>query len=118
MCGGSSHQAFNHLPSNKHCCPEGQVFVEEICGNLRAPIDQDVWVAPTPFSDYVQGTFTVFNSGNTPFLISANGVLPATTVPPGNTVSLSVNNPTRFTVTLDNGDKGEYCIKLYKRLFV
>ncbi|WP_077619557.1 S-Ena type endospore appendage [Bacillus sinesaloumensis] len=102
--------------SNKSfCCPESKVLTEEICGVLDGPIDQVVWTAPSP-SDYFQGTFTVTNTGPTSFIFSVNGVV--YTVPPGNTVSVSVNNPANFIVTLVEGDTGKYCITLYKRFFV
>lgn len=97
------------------CCPESKVLTEEVCGNLRGPIDQIVWTAPTS-SDYFQGTFTVTNTGATPFIFSVNGVV--YTVPAGNTVSASVNNPTNFIVTLDANESGQFCITLYKRFFV
>lgn len=97
------------------CCPESKVLTEEICGVLQGPIDQVIWTAPSP-SDYFQGTFTVTNTGNTPFIFSVNGTV--FTVPAGNTVSVSVNNPTIFIVTLDAGETGKFCITLYKRFFV
>ncbi|MEH7304366.1 S-Ena type endospore appendage [Neobacillus drentensis] len=107
MCG-------SHKNKTSFCCPEAQIFTEEICGNLEGPINQTVWTAPSP-SDYFQGTFTVTNLGITPFIFSVNGIVQ--TVPAGNTVSLSVNNPTIFVVTLEADDRGRFCITLYKRLF-
>ncbi|WP_144555203.1 S-Ena type endospore appendage [Bacillus sp. X1(2014)] len=106
MCGSHNKTSF--------CCPEAEIFTEEICGNLEGPIDQAVWTAPTP-SDYFQGTFTVTNTGNSPFIFSVNGVV--LTVPPGSTVSLSANNPVSLIVTLGPEDRGRFCITLYKRVF-
>lgn len=101
--------------NSSFCCPESKVLTEEICGVLDGPIDQIVWTAPSP-SDYFQGTFTVTNTGNTTFIFSVNGTV--FDVPAGNTVSVSVNNPTNFIVTLVEGDFGKFCITLYKRFFV
>ncbi|WP_449537649.1 S-Ena type endospore appendage [Ferdinandcohnia sp. Marseille-Q9671] len=109
MCG-------SHSNKTSFCCPEAKVFTEEVCGQLQGPINQTVWTAPTQ-SDYFQGTFTVTNTGPSPFVISFNNGAPFT-VPARNTVSVSVNNPTNFDVTLGPEDDGRYCITLYKRVFV
>ncbi|WP_413305503.1 hypothetical protein AA0X95_03700 [Bacillus sp. 1P10SD] len=114
MCGGSFDNRITVLPANRHCCPEGEIFVEEICGNALGQYLGPVWIAPTP-NDYFQGTFTVTNTGASVIEIGANGVA-TTPVPVGTTVSISVVNPTSFDIGVDAGDSARYCIKLYKRV--
>ena len=115
MCGSHGSN------SNCCCCPNAVVLQEKICGNLTGPLTNFVaWEAPD-VNDYFQGTFVIFNAG--PVIITAN-VLDATgaiigtlSVPPGNSVSVSVNNPDSFSVTVPDGTHGKFCITLYKRLF-
>ncbi|WP_395947823.1 hypothetical protein [Bacillus sp. X1(2014)] len=55
------------------------------------------------------------NTGNSPFDFSVNATVQ--TVPAGNTVSLSFNNPAVFGVVSGAEDRGRFCITLYKRVF-
>jgi hypothetical protein len=113
MCG--SH-GFNGA-----CCPPAQIMQEEICGNFNGTVTPGtavtVWSAPP--GDYIQGTFSIFNSAASTGTVTAAGaatpaiVLSAT---PGNTASQSVSNPTTFTITADIGESGSWCITLYKRV--
>jgi hypothetical protein len=108
MCGS------NGSNSNCCCCPNA---VEKICGNLMGPLTNfPVWTAPT-VNDYFQGTFEIFNAGPAGNITS--NVIPDTSEPitPGNSISASINNPTTFTVTVDSGTHGKFCITLYKRVF-
>ncbi|WP_163100460.1 S-Ena type endospore appendage [Peribacillus alkalitolerans] len=123
MCG--SH---NNHDNGGFCCPDPQIFVEKNCGNLRGPLGTPamgdvaavfapVWTGPTD-GDYFQGTFEVFNCGpvgDIQFLVD-----PLTTpivVPPGNSKTVSVNNPNNFRVLIPTGTSGKFCITLYKRVF-
>ncbi|WP_163100463.1 S-Ena type endospore appendage [Peribacillus alkalitolerans] len=119
MCGnhGSNFNGF--------CCPDPQIFVEKNCGNLRGPLGTTettpdtfapVWTGPAD-GDYFQGTFEVFNCGpvgNILFRVSPNATV--ITVPPGNSIAVSVNNPTSFEVIVPTGTSGKFCITLYKRV--
>ena len=102
------------------CCPDAMIFTEEICGNIKDPIDQAVWTAPT-VNDYFQGTFEVFNAGPGTIDFSVNGTV--FTVPAGSSKAVSFNNPTIFIVQTVGqtgavaGTTGKWCIKLYKRVF-
>lgn len=120
MCGNSS--------GNCCCCPEPQIFQEKICGKLTGPLTSYVaWEVPTAggANDYFQGTFEIFNAGSpgtgniTAEIRDMNGTLVGSlTVPPGNSVSVSVNAPDFFNIlSVPNGVHGKFCITLYKRLF-
>jgi hypothetical protein len=104
------------------CCPEAQIFQEQICGNLQGPLtDTNVWLAPTP-SDYFQGSFEVFNSGPGIILfeiqdLAGNTISGPVGVPVGTSIVLSVNNPGRLVVNVPDGTRGRFCINLYKRIF-
>ncbi|MEH7010756.1 S-Ena type endospore appendage [Neobacillus niacini] len=125
MCGSQGSN------SNCCCCPNAIVLQEKICGNLAGPLPVPVpspgltlpflaWEAPD-VNDYFQGTFEIFNAGpatiTAEVLDSTGGVIATLTVPPGNSVSVSVNNPDSFSVTVPDGTHGKFCITLYKRLF-
>lgn len=114
MCG--THGNGN----NNNCCPDGVILTEDLCGNIKDPIDQAVWTAPN-VNDYIQGTFDVFNAGPGTIDFSINGTV--YTVPPGNSKAVSVNNPSIFIVQTFGqegavaGTTGKWCITLYKRVF-
>lgn len=115
MCGS------NNSNQNCSCCPNATVLQEKNCGNLTGPLTNFIaWQAPV-VNDYFQGTFEIFNAG--PGIITANVlnsagvVIGSLTVPPGNSVSVSVNNPNSFSITVPAGTHGKFCITLYKRLF-
>lgn len=114
MCG-------SNVSGDCCCCPNAMVFQEKICGNLTGPLNGFIaWQAPT-VNDYFQGTFEIFNAGpgiiTADVLNSASVVIATLTVQPGNSVSVSVNNPNSFSVTVLDGTHGKFCITLYKRLF-
>lgn len=112
MCGSQGNDCC--------CCPDAVIFTEEICGNIKDPIDQAVWTAPT-VNDYIQGTFEVFNAGPGTIDFSVNGIV--FTAPAGSSKVVSFNNPTIFIVqTIGQtgavaGTTGKWCITLYKRVF-
>lgn len=112
MCGSQGNDCC--------CCPNAVIFTEEVCGNIKDPINQAVWTAP-PVNDYIQGTFEVFNAGPGTIDFSVNGTV--FTVPPGTSQAISVNNPTIFIVQTTDipgaiaGTSGKWCITLYKRVF-
>jgi Protein of unknown function (DUF3992) len=116
MCGSHGSN------SNCCCCPNAVVLQEKICGNLAGPLTNFVaWQAPA-VNDYFQGTFEIFNAGpgtiTATVLNSAGVVIGTLTVPPGNSVSVSVNNPNSFVITsVPAGTHGKFCITLYKRVF-
>jgi hypothetical protein len=113
MCGSNGF--------NGACCPPAVIMKEELCGNFNGTVTPGVavtvWSAPA--GDYIQGTFTIFNSAASTGEVTAAGTatpeidLSAT---PGNTSSQSVSNPTNFTITADAGESGTWCITLYKRV--
>jgi hypothetical protein len=110
MCG--SH-GFNNA-----CCPPAVIMQEELCGNFNGPLaGVTVWSAPA--GDYIQGTFSIFNSAASTGTVTAAGTATPAIVlsaDPGNTDSQSVSNPTSFTITADAGESGTWCITLYKRV--
>ncbi|WP_027954010.1 S-Ena type endospore appendage [Halobacillus kuroshimensis] len=101
--------------SHSACCPQAQIIQEKICGNFNGVLADPVWTAPA--GSYISGTFQIFNSassaGPVTGAITPTGALSAL---PGNTDSVSVNNPTAFAITSVVGDSGTYCITLYKRV--
>ncbi|WP_108672081.1 S-Ena type endospore appendage [Peribacillus acanthi] len=127
MCGSKNHN------NGGFCCPDPQIFVEKNCGNLKGPrpvageVTRDgfstVWNGPAD-GDYFQGTFEVFNcgpEGNIEFrvggLVDATGAPVTITVTPGNSITVSVNDPANFRVRiLSAGTSGKFCITLYKRV--
>lgn len=114
MCGNQE---------NRSCCPDASILQEEICGRFGV-INEEVWIAPI-VNDYIQGTFEVFNSGPGLALFTVHTITDndpqVYIVPPGNSLAVSVNNPTKFIVQTadleDNQASGKWCIKLYKRVF-
>ncbi|MGG3573427.1 S-Ena type endospore appendage [Bacillus gobiensis] len=101
---------------NGGCCPPAQMFQESICGNFNGPLTAEtVWSAPA--GSYFAGTFEIFNSASSTGTVTATvtpaGALSAT---PGNSDSVSVNQPTAFAITATAGDSGKFCITLYKRV--
>ena len=118
MCGSGSN-------SNCCCCPNAVVFQEKICGNLQGPLTEfPAWQAPTPENDYFQGTFEIFNAGTgiinatvTDTSGFATQIGGANGISPGNSISVSVNNPASLIVTVPMGTHGKFCITLFKRLF-
>ncbi len=113
MCGS---KGFNNA-----CCPDPQVFKEEFCGNigLDAGVTTILWTAPVP-SDYFQGTFQVFNAGVTTIVATVTSSTDSDltlTVPPGFTVSGSINNPISFSESGNSGATSKYCVTLYKSIF-
>lgn len=119
MCGsnGSSQDCC--------CCPNATVLQEKICGNLTGPLGVGdatfiAWQAPV-VNDYFQGTFEIFNAGPdiiTAEILNSAGVVIATlSVPPRNSVAVSVNNPDSFSIVVPDGTHGKFCITLYKRIF-
>lgn len=119
MCGS------NGSNSNCCCCPNAVVFQEKICGNLTGPLGEAApfiaWQAPE-VNDYFQGTFEIFNAGPgiiTATVLNNDGVVVGTlTVPPGSSISVSVNNPNSLNIiSVPLGTHGKFCITLYKRVF-
>ncbi|MBN8208972.1 hypothetical protein JI666_09470 [Bacillus sp. NTK071] len=107
---------------NNACCPDGQIFQENFCGNLGPGFDATVWEAPPGLNDYIQGTFEVFNAGTEDILAtvtSPNGNVGPFAIPPNTSVSRSAVNPTSFIITVPDNNKlgSKYCITLYKRIF-
>ncbi|KHE72973.1 S-Ena type endospore appendage [Halobacillus sp. BBL2006] len=111
MCGSKGF--------NDACCPSGQIFQEQLCGNFNGGIDgqeQIVWQAPV--GDYFEGTFEIFNSASSTADVTGT-ITPTGTVgpiPPGFSMSVSALNPTAFTITAPAGTSGKFCITLYKRV--
>jgi hypothetical protein len=92
------------------------MFQETICGNFNGPLTAEiVWTAPT--GAYFAGTFEIFNSASGTSTVTGTitpaGALSAT---PGNSDSVSVDQPTAFTITAPAGTSGKFCINLYKRV--
>lgn len=115
MCGSNGNS----------CCPSAQVFQEKICGNLQGPLPWEsqpgftAWNAPA-VNDYFQGTFEIFNAGPdiiTARVLNSTGEFVDLSVPAGNSVSISFNNPDSFVVFVPEGTNGKFCINLYKRIF-
>ncbi|PEQ68077.1 S-Ena type endospore appendage [Bacillus cereus] len=112
---------------SRACCPEPQIVTEKICGNFEIPstlnpADLVLWTS-TPGSDFVSGTFEVYNSTSSPInanvSVTANPPVALTVVPPGNTISVTAIRPTNFGVSGQLGVAGltgTYCITLYKRI--
>jgi hypothetical protein len=100
------------------CCPPAQILQEQLCGNIKDPIDQVVWTAT--MNHYIQGTFEVFNTGPGTIDFSVNGTV--FSVLPQNSKAVSINNPTIFIVQTVGqpgaiaGTTGKWCINLYKRI--
>ncbi|MDM5295330.1 hypothetical protein QUF81_19655 [Peribacillus simplex] len=107
MCG---------LNGDGGCSPPAQMFQESICGNFNGPLAAEtVWSAPA--GAYFSGTFEIFNSASSTTTVTATvtpaGALSAT---PGNSHSVSVNQPTGFAITAGAGASGKFCITLFKRV--
>ncbi|MET1179325.1 S-Ena type endospore appendage [Peribacillus simplex] len=104
--------------NSNSCCPSGEIFKEEFCGNFAGPLAAEVvWSAPA--GSYIAGTFQLFNANSSTGIVTAAGnaiPLIALSATPGNTDTQSVNNPTSFTITAAAGDSGTYCVTLYKRV--
>lgn len=107
-----------------NCCPDGVIFKEEFCGNLKGPLspggtDVVVWDGST-VDDYFQGTFEIYNKGEG--TISAEVTRVGATavslvVPPGNSFAVSVDNPATFEITnAPARTRGKFCITLYKEV--
>lgn len=99
------------------CCPSPQFFTEEFCGNYSGGeegIALELWAA-AGVSDYVQGTFQIYNATG-PGTVDGTANLATLEAPPGTTDSISIANPTNFTLTAPANTSGTYCIRLYKRL--
>lgn len=112
MCGSKGF--------NDACCPSGQIFQEQICGNFYGGTEgetQIVWQAPV--GDFFEGTFEIFNSASSPGdatgTVNPGGVTVGP-VPPGFSMAQTVLNPTDFTITAPAGVNGKFCITLYKRV--
>jgi hypothetical protein len=119
MCGS------NGMGIGGACCPPAQTFQEQICGNFNGSTigitDAVVFIAPV--GDYLEGTFQLFNSASSVSSVSGTvtsaGAPPTTPigpVPPGNTFTVAVKNPTSFSISIPAGTNGTYCITLYKRV--
>ncbi|KXZ12711.1 hypothetical protein AXI59_16240 [Bacillus nakamurai] len=109
------------------CCPNRVVFQEKICGNLTGPLPVSgttsfvAWVAPA-VNDYFQGTFEIFNAGPAGTIsaevIDTSGTIFPIVATPGNSISVSVNNPASLTIiSVPLGTSGTFCINLYKSIF-
>jgi hypothetical protein len=102
------------------CCPTGEIFQEELCGNLAPNQAGDVW--GPPIHDYAQGTFVVFNAdstGNINVIIHTTGGDVPFLVPPSSSYSRSVVNPIALNIdtTGITATGSRYCATLYKRVF-
>lgn len=113
MCGS------NGCHSNNACCPIGQIFKEDLCGNVANDMNtHKVWHALT--HDYFQGTFEVFNAGTTSLTFKVykkGGAIHEVTVPAMSSAAISVNTPDHFKVTGNGATGSKWCITLYKRVF-
>lgn len=109
---------------NGCCSPLDKIFQESFCGNFKGILSNTnpLWEAPrlnaTTFdSDYFHGTFEVFNHGPSDVTFSVTPGIDPITVNPGNSISISVKNPTQFIINAPIlADNGKYCITLYKRI--
>lgn len=109
------------------CCPQAQIFQEKLCGNFNNTTDEEItliaWQVPEGVTDYIQGTFEIFNSNVSADAVegvvtSANDEIevPEIVADPGNSAAVSVSRPTAFEITVGPGESGTYCITLYKRV--
>lgn len=118
MCG-------SHNFGNNGCCPSGQVFQEKLCGNVTSNlVNQNAWAARPGVNDYFQGTFQVFNAGDTGISFDVLSSTPGSSatdipVPPGSTVSISVANPIQFLIDTTGSvvTGSTWCAVLYKRVY-
>ena len=104
------------------CCPYRVVFQENICGNLAGPLTNFPAWTPPAVNDYFQGTFEIFNAGPagdiTAVVTNTAGTAFTIVATPGNSISVSVNNPASFTITIATaGTHGKFCINLFKSIF-
>jgi len=101
---------------------KAQIFQEKICGNFGPGATLEVWT--NSVSDYIQGTFEVFNSSSSDGEVtgkvasaSLEGLTSTPiTAPPGWTVGTSVKHPKTFTIATSSASNGTYCITLYKHV--
>ncbi len=74
------------------------------------------WRAPLTKSDYVQGTFEIFNSSHSRYPVFALVDGAVLIVEPGNSEIVSVHRPKRFLIFAFGKTDGKFCVTLYKRI--